>query len=274
MKEIWTNSLDGSLMRLVSLGRFTMGSTEEEIAAAVAMDQEGPEFALRCEMPQFEAFTVAFYLSVYAVTNEQFARFLTETRPPLAERERWVPWLQRIHPPKAASEPYQPAAGFERHPVYGVSWFGAEAYCRWAGLRLPTEIEWEKAARGANGRIFPWGDEWQPKLLRWHGNRPRGETTAPVDAFPEGCSPYGIFQMAGNVDEWCADWYQPDVYTRYAAEDYRPPTHGLGRVVRGGTCLRRNRLEFRCAMRRANAPAVVNILYAGIRCACDVMTAP
>jgi formylglycine-generating enzyme required for sulfatase activity len=266
--ETWTNPRDGSLMRLIPLGAFTMGSTREDIESAVRMDKDGEQFALRHESPLFTGWTPLYYIGVYAVTNEQFAHFLTDVHPTPHQLEHWLPWNERILIPRAGNESYRPAPGFERHPVINVSWFGADAYCRWAGLRLPTEIEWEKAARGTDARIFPWGNDWQPDWIRWWSNRPRDETTAPVDAFPEGRSPYGIFQMTGNVEEWCADSYQPDVYRRYASGDLRPPTHGIGRVARGGACLRRNKLEFRCAMRRTNPPALVNILYTGIRCAC------
>lgn len=256
--DSWINPRDGSLLRLIPSGAFTMGSTPDDIVAATRMDKDGEQFALRHETPQFTATLPAYYIGVHAVTNEQFARFLDDAHPTARQLELWLPWPERLRVPE-----------FARHPVVNVSWFGAEAYCRWAGLRLPTELEWEKAARGIDGRLFPWGNEWQPQALRWWSNRGRNETTAPVDAFPEGRSPYGLYQMAGNVEEWCADCYQPDVYQRYATGNLRMPTHGIGRVARGGACLRRNKLEFRCAMRRANPPALVNILYTGLRCACD-----
>jgi formylglycine-generating enzyme required for sulfatase activity len=270
--DSWVNPSDGSAMKLIPAGEFVMGSTREDIEAAASMDKEGPEFVLRHETPQFTARTPPFYIGVYAVMNEQFASFLSETQPAKEQLDYWLPWNERILLPDSASKPYRVAPGFERHPVINVSWFGAQAYCQWAGLRLPTEIEWEKAARGTDGRLFPWGNEWRPDLLRWWSNRLRDETTAPVDAFAQGCSPYSLYQMAGNVEEWCADWYQPDVYHRYATGNLLPPTSGIGRVARGGACLRRNKLEFRCAMRRTNPPALVNILYTGLRCACDIDT--
>ena len=271
--ESWTNPRDGSVLCLIPAGEFIMGSTQEQIEAASRMDVWGhPDLLLR-ERPQFRALAPNYYLGIYAVTNEQFAAFLSETRPTPEQLTRWAPTLERIIAPTAPAESFRVAPGFERHPAIHVSWFGAEAYCLWAGLRLPTEIEWEKGARGTDGRLFSWGNEWHADALRWHGgDRREGETTAPVDAYPEGCSPYGIHQMAGNVEEWCADWLQSDVYRRYATGDLRPPFTGRDRVVRGGTCLRWQRHHFRCAHRSGNAAAIVNILYTGIRCACDVPT--
>lgn len=292
------NHRDGSKLLLIPAGEFIMGSTLEQIEAARLMDIYGSEFLLLDELPQFRAFLPDFYLSECTVTNEQFAKFLNDTRPSPEQLKLWAAELEKISASGGAGSPlpaegksnldrrarsdvpYQAAPGFENHPVVHVSWFGAEAYCRWAGLRLPAEIEWEKAARGMDGRIYPWGDEWHDDYLRWHGTALRGETTAPVDAYPQGRSPYGILQMAGNVDEWCADPYQWDVYRRYAAGDLRPPvlkddrsseTH---RVVRGGTCVRWQKLQFRCACRRHNDASVVNIHYTGIRCTCDAAVAP
>ncbi|MGH7991766.1 MAG: formylglycine-generating enzyme family protein, partial [Limisphaerales bacterium] len=96
-----------------------------------------------------------------------------------------------------------------------------------------------------------------------------GLTTAPVDAYPQGRSPFGIFQLAGNVDEWCADPYQWDIYRRYAIGDLRPPVNGATRVLRGGICVGWQKIRFRCAHRRGNDSAIVNIHYTGIRCAYD-----
>jgi formylglycine-generating enzyme required for sulfatase activity len=267
MTETWTNEKDGSLMQLIPAGEFIMGSTREETEAAKRMDKAGPHFPLLHETPQFRVRIEGFYLSVFAVTNEQFARFLSETKPSPEQLQRWVSWLDRIV--VQPNDSYRPVPDFKSHPVINVTWFGADAYCNWAGLRLPTEIEWEKAARGMFGRIFPWGNEWDPDRLCWWGSHDEKETTVPADAFENGCSPYGIFQMAGNVEEWCADWYQPGTYKRYAAGNLALPPAGMGRVIRGGNCMRKNKVEFRCAMRRANAPSFTNILLTGIRCAVD-----
>jgi len=269
MTESWTNEKDGSPMRLIPAGEFIMGSVIEQTEEAKRMDKAGAQFPLLHETPRFHPMIDNFYLSVFAVTNEQFARFLSEIKPSLEELRRWISWLDRIVRAPDESQIYRAAIGFEKHPVINVTWFGAEAYCHWAGLRLPTEIEWEKAARGNDGRIFPWSDEWDPERLCWWGSHDEKETTASVDAFESGCSPYGIFQMAGNVEEWCADWYQPEIYKRYAAGNLATPRAGMGRIIRGGNCLRKNKLEFRCAMRRANTPSFTNILLTGIRCAAD-----
>jgi formylglycine-generating enzyme required for sulfatase activity len=260
---------DGSLMRLIPGGKATLGSTLDEIEYAVGFDKDAKLFSLQNEMPQFEDIIPPCYVAVYAVTNQQFARFLAETRPPSGVLNVWIPWRERIRVPEEDTAPYSVVTGFETHPVTNVSWFGADAYCSWAGLRLPTELEWEKAARGTDARIFPWGDQWSPERLCWHGSHEASIDTVPVDSFENGCSPYGIFQTAGNVEEWYANWYQSRAYEVYVAGKLTPPRHGLERVIRGGNCRRRNKLEFRCAMRRGNRPAYVNTILTGIRCTAD-----
>ena len=267
----WINPVDGSLLRVIPAGEFVMGSTATEIDAAKALDPDGPLFPLQHEMPQFRAHVPSFSIGVHTVTNQQFAQFLSDVRPSAALRVLWIPDCEQILVPSGGDDYYCARAGFERHPAIHISWFGAEAYCRWAGLRLPTEMEWEKAARGADGRVFPWGNEWEPEALCWWGSHCGDESTASVNAFFAGCSPYGLFQMAGNVEEWCTDWYQARVYERYAAGDLELPRAGMGRILRGGNALRKERLAFRCAMRRANRPAFVNIVLTGIRCASSIV---
>ena len=274
--ETFTNPRDGSTLRLIPAGEFTMGSTRRDLESARELDRDGEAFALSHEsyalaheMPQFELFLPAYYLSVFTVTNEQFARFLNELQPPRATLELWVYSTPHIIKPEVEGQTYRVEPGFERHPAVHVTWFGAEAYCRWAGLRLPTEVEWEKAARGTEARLFPWGNEWHDDFLRWRRGE-RSEPTAAVDAYPEGRSPYGIFQMAGNVVEWCEDWYQPRFYDEHAMGNRRPPHSGDERVLRGGSCLKRHKLEFRCAMRMASSPASIWTAFTGIRCACDL----
>ena len=136
MSQTWTNQKDGSLMRLIPAGEFIMGSTLEQTEAAKHMDNAGPQFPLSHETPQFRAKIDSFYLCAFAATNEQFARFLTETKPSPQQLKRWVSWLDRIV--IQPNDSYRAVSDFKLHPVINVTWFGAEAYCNWAGLRLPT----------------------------------------------------------------------------------------------------------------------------------------
>ncbi len=267
---VWTNPRDGSVMRLIPAGEFVMGSTSAQVEAARRLDIYSQEFSLLDEMPQFCASLPDYYLGECTVTNEQFAAFLLDFQPAPTELKLLAPSLERIRIPKISGESYHVEAGFERHPVIHVSWFGAQEYCKWAGLRLPTELEWEKAARGTDGRLYPWGNEWHDDFLRWDMEKScRFSTTALVDNYPQGRSPYGVYQMLGNVVEWCADWYQWDIYRQYATGDLRSPLRGEMRAVRGGNYLTHKRPLFRCAHRRGNDPAIVNVHCTGIRCTCD-----
>jgi formylglycine-generating enzyme required for sulfatase activity len=149
--------------------------------------------------------------------------------------------------------PQPPGWGWkDDHPVVNVTLENAEAYCRWAGMALPTKAQWEKAARGTDGRRYPWGNEWDPGKLCCSVGQHRG-STAPVGSYPAGASPYGCMDMAGNVWQWCADWYGNPA----SRQDY---------VLRGGSWNYNFEIFFRCGSRGVTGP-VSRDGGPGFRCA-------
>ena len=258
-------------MVFVRAGEFIMGSPEGE--------------GLDNEHPQRTVYLDAFYISKYEVTNEQFSQFVDATGYTTdAETAGWgwawtgedweeVEGADWRHP----SGPGSSIEGKMDHPVVQVSWNDADAYCQWAGVRLPTEAEWEKAARGAYGREYPWGNSAPDgsKLnycdvnceLAWKDSSvDDGYTdTAPVGHYEAGKSPYGAYDMAGNVWEWVADWYDPEYYSKAPDRNPQGPDSEERRVVRGGSWSGYQG-DARCADRYGGAPDV-RISYFGFRVA-------
>jgi len=231
-------------MVLIPAGEFLMGSSEGE----GAFD----------EHPQHKVYLDAYYIDKYEVTNAQFKEFVDATGYVTdAERKgygevwnpkEWEPGWQMLifsgvnwRQPNKWREPHPdaweiPITDKMNHPVVQISWNDAQAYANWLGKRLPTEAEWEKAARGTKGNKWPWGNVFEVDIggVTIHTNI-AGEDTVPVDSFPTGASPYGVFNMAGNVQEWVFDWYSPDYYAKSPKENPKGPDNGKFRVLRGGS---------------------------------------
>jgi len=267
LKPFLTNPKDRYELILVPAGEAIFGSREDEPDS----NYDGK--------PQFRAYLPDYYLGKYPVTNLQYARFLDEVRPKQSDLDRWILLDSDCHVVKVGSgyrvrgaedaaweDLVDDEEGWANHPVLQVSWYGAEAYCQWAGLRLPTELEWEKGARGVDGRTYPWGNDWDPNKCRNASNH-GSERTCIVWEYPEGCSYWGHYQMAGNVWEWCADWYDDNAYQRYAKGDLTPPKGGISKVLRGGSWFDGDPRNFRCANRSGNYPDSRYYSYDGFRCA-------
>lgn len=180
-------------MILIPEGNFLMGTTAEQVAA-LATEYGYHESWIAHEAPRQEISLPAYMIDQYPVTNRQYAEFCKATG----------------HPPRKHWRSEAPPAEILDHPVTGVSHGDALAYAEWIGKRLPTEAEWEKAARGTDGSLFPWGDEFNPGACCWNRTGAGGLTTAPVGTYPEGASPYGVMDMAGNTFEWCGDGPSPN----------------------------------------------------------------
>ena len=198
----------------VAAGSFVMGSDLRERAFAVALGRARPGAtarAVREERPRRRRTLPAYRIQVVPVTGRDYARFLADTggREPFVPAALWRTWGSALPAKLVAAASWsggEPPPGREAHPVVLVAQDEAAAYCAWWGRRLggtgrlPSEAQWEKAARGEGGRIFPWGERYEPARLNDARSGP-GTTTA-VGSYPEGASPYGALDMAGNVFEW------------------------------------------------------------------------
>ncbi len=201
---------DAVAMVAIPAGPFLMGSVEK-----VGRDDE---------RPQRSVYVDAFSIDSVEVTNARYLVFVEATG--------------HRHPPN----PYQDsgvltsAKGVEHLPVVQVNWHDAGDYCQWAGKRLPTEAEWEKAARGVDGRLYPWGNEPPtPERANYERQWDDGKALRTVGSMPDGRSPYGVHDMSGNAREWTQDWYAPDYYKQAPDRNPRGPDRGVLKVIRGGS---------------------------------------
>ena len=159
-----------------------------------------------------------------------------------------------------------PVLGRPDHPIAAANWFDAVAYCEFVGKRLPTEAEWEKAARGTDEREYPWGNDWDRKKLNHKGDDDGFEKSAPVGSFPASASPYGVLDMGGNLWEWTADNYSQVYFRKSAAKDPKGPPAGRKRAMRGGSWMY-DLPFFHTAHNRSPGRPEVHKRYVGFRCA-------
>ena len=226
INQNWTSPIDGEVLLCVPAGEFSMGASETDSQANAD------------EKPKHTILLDAFWIDRTEVTNANFAKCLADDacHPKIYDQSAltYIPYA--VHP------------DFQNFPALVYEADAAADYCQWAGRRLPTEAEWEKAARGTNGRIYPWGDDLNCSKANYLGcdNASKFDSKGPrcgssgycrtsrVDDFPLGASPYGVLNMAGNVWEWVGDWYSKDYYANSPTHNPSGPKDGEFKVRRGG----------------------------------------
>jgi formylglycine-generating enzyme required for sulfatase activity len=238
-------------------GTFQMGSIETDAGA----DYD--------EMPQHLVTLDSYWMDQTVVSNAMFSAFLNEMGNQTEGRTTWLDAGDEDVLIFQGDEVWRPLRGYENHPAIEVTWYGAQAYCHWVGRRLPTEAEWENAAKGSStgigaGRIYPWGDEIDCDRAQYANCM--GELV-PVNSKPLGASPYGVLGLSGNTWEWVADWYAADYYSTSPADNPLGPEEGETRTLRGASW-EYDWKHLRAANRRHNGPAVSMHDY-GFRCAKD-----
>lgn len=194
---------DGAPMVLIPVGEFTMGSDKGD-------DDE---------QPIHRVFLDNYYIDKFEVTNRRFAKFVK---------------AMLLEPPWGFADKDTPIVHADR-PVRWVNWWEALGYCLWVGKRLPTEAEWEKAARGSDARTYPWGNDPPTSAHAVFGLKEGTDTVSPIGNRDAGKSPYGVHDMAGNLYEWTTDWYDDRYYTDLTAINPRGPLQGMAKAQRGGS---------------------------------------
>ncbi|MCP5114763.1 MAG: formylglycine-generating enzyme family protein, partial [bacterium] len=213
------NPIDDSVLVYVPGGEYTLGAEDLEELFVRDFDADDAKRWASWSLPVHRVNLSAFRIGKYPVTNAQYRAYL-DVNSSIEDPEYWTD--ERFNQ--------------DMHPVVGVDWGEASAYCRWAGMKLPSEAQWEAAARGTDQRRYPWGDEPPPSEELAHFGLATN-ATAPVDAHPKGVGPYGTLDQAGNVWEWCLDTWDEDAYKGRDGQNNPVNTSvdtSAGRVWRGG----------------------------------------
>jgi formylglycine-generating enzyme required for sulfatase activity len=219
-------------------------------AGQFAMGSDGVR-ALEDERPVHRVWLDRFSMDLYEVATAQYAEFLLATQRP-------APWQWNSVDLSQSHD----------RPVIGVDWSDADAYCQWKGKRLPTEAEWEKSARGTEGRLYPWGDQFPSKDLANFALGARfsySQVLMPVQSYEKGKSPYGLLHMAGNVWEWVQDWYAVNYYEVSPERNPQGPEQGQFKVLRGGSWS--DLPKYLLTYGRFKLPPETRNSYTGFRCA-------
>ncbi len=250
-------------MIYIPAGSFLMGNSGVGNDAAYGYSNE---------LPQHSVYLSGYSIGKYEVTRGEYRRFMDAGG--YSNPAYWssAGWSWKVS--NSRTEPYYWAAAqdwggdtftqTDSHPVVGVTYYEAEAYCAWAGGHLPTEAQWEKASRwtGSYPNVYPWGNVWDAeKCNNYYDHNSAGGgygryQTAPVGSYPSGASPYGLQDMAGNVWEWCQDWYSSGYYSVSPITDPQGPSSGSLRVLRGGGWYFGLDDDNRCANRDDDSPSL------------------
>jgi len=220
----WFSPMDGMPVMCVPAGKFLMGASDADIQKILALCVECKSDWFADAQPQNEIILDAFWIDQTEVTNGMYARCVNAgaCQPPTSFFSGEV-----AH--------YYDDAQYNDYPVLWAGWTQANAYCTWTGRRLPSETEWEKAARGPDGRFYPWGEEIDCQKASY--SKVMGGCVSNITragSYPDGASPYGALDMAGNAREWVADWYDEGYYAVSPLNNPPGPADGYNRVVRGG----------------------------------------
>jgi len=273
---LWADTVDApdefkddySDMVLIPAGRFRMGltfnQTDQILDMCTNVDKSCTRWWFKDELPGRLVDLNMFWIDIYEVTNENYLEFVKATghRPALDDTcetkacRQGNLWTGTGFPDKIRNQ-----------PVTQVNWHDAVAYCQWRGKRLPTEAEWEKAARGPSGNLYPWGNSSPPGKATYRRKWRGLETMTNVGSYPTGISVYGVHDMAGNVWEWVSDWYDRNYYKKKVNYNPKGPKTGRFKVVRGGSWVNFED-TLHSAFRRWSRPEVL-FNDTGFRCAKD-----